>query len=306
MITEDEFMRRRNIRDIIKATHNRISRTQEKEQREDLGECLNETLTAMDELFTDENLWRTILGEPDQAEDFVEETIGLSSFMNYTNKHGAEAGGQDPMYHRQMRIPLIRRYAIMELGLREILSHLHMITEDEFTRRRDIRDIIKATHNRISRTQEKEQREDLGECLNETLTAMDELFTDENLGEPDQAEDFVEETIGLSSFMNYTNKHGAEAGGQDPMYHRQMRIPLIRRYAIMELGLREILSLKGLLDRITDKKSTHVSQHPLIMRTKEDRVCAQLGTHYMKTIGQDLVMNSDMPHEFLKPLQDHS
>ena len=69
----------------------------------------------MDVLFTDENLWRIILVGPDQAEDFVEETIGLSSFMNYTNEHGAEPETQDPMYHRQMRIPLIRWYAIMDL-----------------------------------------------------------------------------------------------------------------------------------------------------------------------------------------------
>ena len=190
---------------------------------------------------------------------------------------------------------------------------IHMITEDEFLRRKQIRDLIKETHTRISRTQEKEQREDLGECLNETLAAMDVLFMDENLwrttlGDPDQAEDFVEETIGLSSFMNYTNEHGAEPGTQDPMYHRQMRIPdpLIRWYAIMDLGLREILSLKGLLDRAADKLSKHMDQHPLIMRSKEDRVRAQLGVHYMKTIGQDLVMNSDMPYEFLKPLQGHA
>ena len=103
--------------------------------------------------------------------------------------------------------------------------------------------------------------------------------------------------------MNYTNEHGAEPGTQDPMYHRQMRIPLIRWYAIMDLGLREILSLKGLLDRAADKLNKHMEQHPLIIRSKDDRIRAQLGVHYVKTIGQDLVVNSDMPYEFLKPRQ---
>ena len=55
-------------------------------------------------------------------------------------------------------------------GLQSLTDRdIHMITEDEFLRRKQIRDLIRETHSRISRTQEKEQREDLGECLNETL-----------------------------------------------------------------------------------------------------------------------------------------
>ena len=44
----------------------------------------------------------------------------------------------------------------------------------------------------------------------------------------------------------------------------------------------------------------------VLSRTKSERVKAQLGVHYMREIGHDLVNNSDLPFGFLRNLQNHN
>ena len=122
IVTEGLYERMKKIRDHVKDTHSDISRNEERVTRGFLADNLFDTLNYLDSLFMDKTLWRTILGGGDKAEDFVEETIGLSTFMEYTQEHGGTPGQQDPMYHRQMRLPLIRWYTIANIAFKEILS----------------------------------------------------------------------------------------------------------------------------------------------------------------------------------------
>ena len=188
---------------------------------------------------------------------------------------------------------------------------LHLVTEGWYDRMSRVRHNLKETHAGVSKSREEIAREFLGEVLTETLTSMDGLFMDKDLwysvlGGGDKAEDFVEETIGLATFIEYTKEHGGKPGDRDPLYHRQMRTQLIRWYAVMEMGLKELLSLKELINRAADRLNQHVEKHPLLSRTKSERVKAQLGVHYMRKIGHDLVNNSDLPFGFMRNLQNHS
>ena len=188
---------------------------------------------------------------------------------------------------------------------------LHMVTEGLYERMKKIRDHVKDSHRDISRKEEKVTRGFLADTLFDTLNSMDSLFIDKNLwrtilGGGDKAEDFVEETIGLSTFMEYTQEHGGTPGQQDPMYHRQMRLPLTRWYAIANIAIKEILSLRELTDRAADKLRQHMEKHPLISRTREERLKAQLGVHYMRSIGQDLVSAAELPFGFLREFQERA
>ena len=92
MVTEGLYERMKKIRDHVKDTHRDISRNEERVTRGFLADTLFDTLNSMDSLFMDKNLWRTILGGGDKAEDFVEEMIGLSTLMEYTQEHGGTPG----------------------------------------------------------------------------------------------------------------------------------------------------------------------------------------------------------------------
>ena len=129
LVTEGWYDRMSRVRDNLKETHAGVSKSREEIAREFLGEVLTETLTSMDGLFMDKDLWYSVLGGGDKAEDFVEETIGLATFIEYTKEHGGKPGDRDPLYHRQMRTQLIRWYAVMEMGLKELLSLKELITE---------------------------------------------------------------------------------------------------------------------------------------------------------------------------------